>query len=387
MPIDTKIEGDPASVRAAATWLRDSLGGKVSDAIDSVYAARSTAESGWDGGAGEHFRARMTRGAVKADDLNKAVTDNAQNFDTFAADLQRFQADMQSVRTNAASAGLTVVGDVIEEPGPAPPSPGAPPVGEAATASAVASYNEVVLASNRHADLVEAYGEAQVAADEVRAQEQFVGDWMKNVLTDLRNKWFFVVSDLINGGAAALAAAHWSTMRQQARFIGSEAAKYGDLAMNAPEGTPKATIYRDFDWSRELSYRADDIAEAADRAESTAGKIGLKVGGGLAAAGVAYDIYQGKPVDQAIVSGGVGFGASVAAGAMIGSAIPFPIAGTAIGALAGAGVGIFTSGAVDSLYQNGFDSLGTAVSDGGSAVVDSGKAVGGLAKDAWDAIF
>jgi len=38
---------------------------------------------------------------------------------------------------------------------------------------------------------------------------------------------------------------------------------------------------------------------------------------------------------------------------VIGSVIPVPVMGTAVGALGGAVVGIFASGAVDSLYKNG----------------------------------
>lgn len=387
MPIDTKIEGSPDSVRAAASWLRDTLNGKVSAAVDDVYRARSTADSGWDGGAGDAFSSRMTKGAEKADHLCAAVTDCAQSFDTFAAELQRAQADMQTVRSNAATAGLTVVGDIIEEPGPAPPSPGTPPSGDAATPAAMESYNNAVLASNRHADLVRAFDDAKIGSDAARALEQFWGDWIKNVRNDVVDKWFFIVADLINGGAATLAAAHWSTLRKQAEFLADESAKYAELARNAAPGTPAATVYRDIDWSRQLAYGADDATAASSKVESAASKVGFRVGGGLSVAGVAYDIYNGKPVEQAIVSGGIGFGASVAAGAMIGTAIPVPVLGTAAGAIVGAGVGLFASGAVDSLYDNGFDSVGGAISDGASAVGDAGKAVGGLAEDAWNAIF
>ncbi len=112
-----------------------------------------------------------------------------------------------------------------------------------------------------------------------------------------------------------------------------------------------------------------------------------EVGGALAVAGVAYDIYNGKPVEQAVVSGAVGFGASVAAGAAIGTLIPVPVVGTAAGAVSGAVVGLFASGMVDSLYQNGTDSIGQAFDDGVKAVGDTGKTIGNLAEDAWHAIF
>ena len=77
-----------------------------------------------------------------------------------------------------------------------------------------------------------------------------------------------------------------------------------------------------------------------------------------------------------MAAGAGGFAASVAAGALIGSFIPVPGVGTAVGALGGAVVGTFTSGAIDSLFENGPD-LGTALGRGGEAVVDTGKAIGG----------
>ncbi|KAA0022474.1 hypothetical protein FOY51_12245 [Antrihabitans cavernicola] len=315
------------------------------------------------------------------------MTDSAQDFDTFAAELERAQTDMQTVRVNASGAGLTVVNGIIEEPGPAPPSPGAPPTGSVATPAAVGAFNAALLASNNHVALVKAYADAQSGADAARLVGRLATDTLKNVWGDIKSKWFFTVSDLVNGGAATLAAAHWSTLLKKSEQLADDCAKFLDLAKNAPPGTSAATIYRDVDLARDLRYGADDAAAASAKAEASAAKIGSKIGGGLALAGIAYDISQGKPVEQAVVSGGIGFGASVAAGAIIGTAIPVPILGTAAGAAAGAIAGLFASGAVDSMYQNGFDSVGGAISDGASAVGDTGKAVGGLAKDAWDAIF
>jgi hypothetical protein len=77
----------------------------------------------------------------------------------------------------------------------------------------------------------------------------------------------------------------------------------------------------------------------------------------------------------------------VAAGAAIGTLVPVPVLGTAIGALVGAGVGLFASGAVDSLYENGPTHIGDALADGAEAVGDAGAAIGDLATEAWHAIF
>jgi hypothetical protein len=64
-----------------------------------------------------------------------------------------------------------------------------------------------------------------------------------------------------------------------------------------------------------------------------------------------------------------------------------PVVGTAVGAVGGAVVGVFASGAVDSLWQNGIGDVGGAIEDGAQAVGDAGESVGGLAKGAWDAVF
>jgi hypothetical protein len=302
----------------------------------------------------------MESGATKVDVLDTAITSNAQVLDDFAAELQRAQSEMQTVRDAAMNAGLSVDGFIIQD-----------------------AVEE---------STVDAYNAAFHAAEAARTIAKIGADTVKNAWTDLRTKWFFVVADLINGGAAAaLVDVHVSTMMKHSDYLAGEAARTMNAAKSAAAGTPAALIYRDVDHARALAHQADDVAKAADSTKANAGRIGLKLGGGLAVAGVVYDVANGKDVEQAVVSGAAGFGASVlagtATGALIGSAIPIPGVGTAMGAVVGAGVGIFTSGAVDSLYQNGIGSLGDAISDGATAVTDTGKAIGGLAKGAWDAIF
>jgi uncharacterized protein YukE len=355
MPIDTKIEGDPEAVRSTADWLGSTLATKIGQTVDDIHSARTTAGADWHGDAADAFVSRMTTGAAKADGLQTAVGNSAQAIDRYADELRRAQTEMESIRQSAASAGLAVDGFMINDPD----------------------------VPEKYA----AYATALNAADAARAVEKLAADTLKNVWADLSSKWFFVVGDLINGAAGTLLAAHSSTLLKHSKFLAEESEKFLNLAKAAPEGSAAALIYRDFDASRALANSADDAAKAAASAESSAGRLGLKVGGALAVGGIAYDIANGKDIDQAIVSGGVGFGASVLAGAAIGTAIPVPIVGTAVGALGGAVVGVFASGAVDSLYENGIGAVGDAISDGASAVTDTGKALGGLAEDAWNAIF
>ncbi|MEC3977961.1 hypothetical protein [Amycolatopsis sp. H20-H5] len=388
MAIDTKIAGSPESVRGVSHWLRESLAKGVSDAASTIYTARNSADAGWHGPASDAFRTKMTGGAEKTDGLATASRDVAQKFDDYAAELHRAQEDMRTVRASAAAAGLKVDGETIVEPGPPPSGPGAAPTGDAATPEAVKAHNDAVIAQNAHNAKVNAYDAAQHAADAARTVGRLAADMLKNVWADVSSKWFLVIGDLASGAGGTLAAAHSSILMKQSKFLTEEAAKYLDMAKTSPAGSTASTIYKDFDASRAAAYSADDAAAAAAKTERSAGRIGLKVGGALAVAGIVYDIVAtDKPVGQAIVSGGIGFGASVAAGALIGTAIPVPVLGTAVGAVGGAVVGLFASGAVDSLYQNGIGAVGDAVADGASAVADAGKAVGGLVADAWDAIF
>lgn len=159
----------------------------------------------------------------------------------------------------------------------------------------------------------------------------------------------------------------------------------------APPGTPARLVYDDWDSAARLSSRSAGLAESAERVKGTAGKFVFRAGAGLAVAGVVYDIHNGKPVEQAVVSGAAGFAASVAAGAATGAAIgtivPIPVVGTVGGAVVGAAAGLFVSGAVDSMYQEGVLSVRQAWAGGTKALEDTGHAITDAAGDVWHAIF
>lgn len=120
------------------------------------------------------------------------------------------------------------------------------------------------------------------------------------------------------------------------------------------------------------------------------------LGAVTAGLGVVYDIRAGESVQQAVVSNGLSFGASVGAGALAGSLIGGPV-GTFVGGVVGAGAYAFTSGMVDSWYEDGFsvghslvegaESVASTAQDLGNIAQSAGEAVVGGAKDAWNAIF
>ena len=135
-------------------------------------------------------------------------------------------------------------------------------------------------------------------------------------------------------------------------------------------------FYDDLDHYTALGRHGDALVADAARVERAGKFVPPKIGGALAVAGIGYDIATGKDPVQAVAAGGGGFLASVAAGAAIGTLIPIPGVGTAVGALGGAVVGTFASGAIDSLFENGLD-VGEAGKRGLEAVTDTGKAIGG----------
>jgi hypothetical protein len=121
-----------------------------------------------------------------------------------------------------------------------------------------------------------------------------------------------------------------------------------------------------------------EVREGAGKAASALKNAGRGLTGALAVGGIAYDIANGKPVAQAVTAGATSWAAATAAGAVVGSFVPVPVVGTLVGAGAGFVVGAFTSGAVNSLFENGPTDIGTAIDAGGKSVVDTGKAIGSL---------
>lgn len=355
MSIDTHIDGDPESVRQVARWLKGGLSPALEQAADTVFAARNRIDAAWDGPASQVAIPKLTAGADGAVKMSGAALGHAQQIDDFAAGLQKALDMMAGARRDASAAGLSVVGEVIEEPS--------------------------------SDDRAAAYGIALDTAHAARVVEREAAEALAQVWTNPYVDWFFLAADVLDAAAMSVVDVQVWALTEKSAWLTGESRRYIDLALNAPEGTPASVVYRDVDYANTTAARAVDVAETAEDLASKAERVSLRVGGGLAVAGTAWDIYNGKPADQAIVSAGVSFGASVAAGAAIGTLIPAPVLGTVVGAGVGAAVGIFTSGAVDTLYEDGLGSAGDAVVDGWDELYDTGASIGDLATGAWDALF
>ena len=242
--------------------------------------------------------------------------------------------------------------------------------------------------------LVAAYKVAEAAVLAARQLWTLAVEVHRNVWLEISTKPVFFLANVGSGTVGALAALNTDTLRKHAEFLAGESQKFLDLARSAPAGTPAAVIYRDMDTARVFTTSTDDALAAATRSDAVARASGIKLGGVLAAASVAYDVLvTDKPVGQAVVSGTAGFGASLAAGMLAGGIAGslLPVFGTGVGIVAGgtagAVAGLFTSGAVDAMYTHGTGDVGGAISAGFEAVHNTGVAVGEVVEEAWDEIF
>jgi hypothetical protein len=164
---------------------------------------------------------------------------------------------------------------------------------------------------------------------------------------------------------------------------------------------PKDDIYALMDEAAKVNT---SIAEKHG-ALRTGLRVGSKLSRGLlvlGVAGTAYGVYDdiqhGESATQAVVSNGGGFlaglGASAFAGAVTGTAVGLfiappagTIAGAVVGTIIGGAVGIFTSGAIDHLFEDAQAGFGDTLKAGMDEVADTGVAIGDLATGAWHAIF
>ncbi|WP_433790146.1 hypothetical protein [Actinoplanes sp. CA-252034] len=116
MPIDTRLDGNPATLYAGSQYLRARLGFEVDGAATTLRAVGDEARHGWLGSAGAAFSDRMTAAATRADALRAEVDATALTFSQYADMLTSAQTTMLVARQIAASGGLIVAGTMILDP-------------------------------------------------------------------------------------------------------------------------------------------------------------------------------------------------------------------------------------------------------------------------------
>jgi uncharacterized protein YukE len=399
--IDTEIKGKPGSVESAASWLRGSAATGISEGAHALQRARSEATSDWGGDAGPAFASRMQSAHGKATALQDNATRCASALDSYAGSLRSCQDRMTGIRERAAGAGLTVHGFVIQDPGPGPARP-PDRSGERMPLPQLEAYEASVREYNAHQQLITAYSEAATAAGEVRttyaqaagqlADEYDGMSWLDATLNG---------TDFVAGAVLSrMSRYHAKILDNDARYWAREADRWRDYMRNKDYrsvGDPRRVYDLDAQHQDYLDERARTSGSAADDAVRTErfGGLAKGVSRGLVGVGILVDLHDGESVPQAVASNVGGYAAGVgvtvavdagttmlaatAAGAAMGSAVP--VVGTAVGAVVGLGVGVFASGAIDSLFENGPD-VGAAWDAGTEAVTDTVGAVGDGIKSA-----
>ncbi len=358
MPIDTFIAGNPTDIRRVEDWIRTTLGTTITSVADAAARARRIADDAWEGDASKTYLDRSSEHVHAIDDFHERTSRTADVFAGLAGELSRALFDMADIRARAATAGLSVFTDMISEP---------PPAYDEATTQRAAAYEE-----------------ARGAAEAVHARWSVAVATATNTWTGHPWSASFLVSTALDYVDKTLQGRIADLLTVQ--HLRTEAIREMERFLTLSPDTPYDELRRLFGCAREplddlvaTTGRLDDMASMSRTAGRAAGAIGL-------VAGVGLDYFAGgESLEQAVVSNGVGLAASIATGAAVGSAVGsiVPGAGTAFGAVVGAGVGtaagIFTSGAVDNLYESSTESVWRAIGAGWEEVESAAAATGKLA--------
>lgn len=403
--LDTRVDGTPESIRAVGRWLKDSFGTQADELATSVFRARSDAAGAWEGPASTAFGDRAKVLADAADAARDSGVVAEREVERLAAALGRALDDMATVRTTAGAAGLTVLGTVVSDPGGrltvtgSSPAPDAPPQEKEQherTVQRVATRNAKVDAFETACSEAEAVFDTWATAVE-DASASWVR-WDKELVS--------LTADFLTGAAsAALVLKVAPILMGQSQFHLQSALRL--RAHAASIVTPTSRVIDPRQFYRLLDDADAHLADAARYADDARNvRIPKNIGRALGILGIVAtgysiheDMEEGESAAQAVTSNVGGLAAGMAAGALagapigaaIGTAIPIPgvgtVAGLAVGAVVGSVVGAFTSGAIDSMFENGVDDVGAAVDAGLEEVGNLGEAVGDLASDTWDSIF
>ncbi len=371
MPINTKIDGDPDSVRRAATWLRSDLQASVRDCGSQVYRARTHAESGWRGEASSLFQGKMTTAGRGVDVVDSDTGGLAQSFDHYADSLHTAQAGMLRAKDIAGGAGLTVHGDVIEDPGPAPTAPQSLATDGSATPEQIQTHDQAVLAGQDYQRKVRAFNDAKQEADRANGIVDGAKRFTQSFWKELESKKYINATDFINGLAGDLIARHKSILGKDAQRLTDEARTAEARYLRSPGGSPEAKFQEELRLSKVLG-----ASELESEAETIGRRFASKIpviGWGISAAGVGWDVYHGKAPGKAIFSGVAGTLGAIA----VAAAVP----GIGWAAAAGIGAGVLVGMGADWAYDHLVpDGVKHKIDDGlravGHGLENAGKAVG-----------
>ncbi|MBB3662885.1 uncharacterized protein YukE [Prauserella sediminis] len=403
MPIDTEVKADAASIRSVAQWSQN-----ADTAGTQVYGARGDSESTWTGEASDGFRSTMTKFGGQIDGLSTDLSRTSSQLNSHADDIHTAKSRMSQALEIARNGGLTISGNIIQEPGPAPAAPAPLPTDEKPSPRQQQIHDQATQAQAAHEKQVKAYVEAERSATPARealikSQQTFV-----RFAKGYAEKAPINIADISTGLAGAVAqrtsqyraaakaldpaieraAAYaksgrtnpYAQARADALEIERRLAKQAELNRATATRTArmvdklpkhlKTALTTNFDFGKAESAKAGSNP-ALRGATKFASKIPV-FGAGLTAVGVGMDIRGGKDPGKAIASGAGSFVAGSLATAAVASAggpVGWAVAG---GAVVSAGVGL----AIDEWGDDVADMAGDAVDWTGDRLSDAGESIG-----------
>lgn len=374
--LDTRVEGSPAAVTAAAGWLRDTLAKQLEKAGDEQQDARNDARSRWEGETASSYQ-NLAGDVLKATDKHEErVRRAATALDDYAFRLKDLEEDMRSIRGRASAGGLTVAGTVISPPPDVPSTEFEP--GSAEEAAYERAMAKVELWNTLVEDAAADYRafvdwvDTNLPSDVADAREKDASDTVFETLQELFPNFAAGAGAGLTGFALVGKSEDY---KAQARELRRRSRVSGDPRVRGSADTPGGRA------------QLDDLIGKAD----WLGRGGRFLGG---PGGILIDVYFGVREGQetgdwtrvALTTGtsiavGVGVTALVAAGVVTAPAWAVVVGAGALAAGAAWGVG--------QIYDNWDDITdwtGDRVDDVTGFVSDTWDDATDVVGDAWDSV-
>jgi uncharacterized protein YukE len=371
VPLNTKVDGDPGSIRLTAGWLQK-MSKRLDDSARLAHQAGTSSEGTWEGPTAEAFRSTVAGVKPRITAVADGYDHLRGSLDAHADSLSSVQKDMARAKQIARDGGLTVAGDTIYEP-TAPPTP--QPLGKHPSNTEKQAHKDAKAAVDTYNRQMKAYKEAAEIVRAAREKEDKAIETLKRALNYISKNETGFAADLTSGLAGASFIAFSDRANKNASKFRRLQNKYETKAAQAraryqalrSQRISRFNIVKRFTNAvRQGTSLASaegagaKAASAASTAESYLAKAGrfAKFGKAVPFAGTAVAVIGGvndytsgrESAAQAATStlGGVAAGAAV--GAAVGSVVP--VAGTAVGAVVGAGVGAITSMEIDAHWDD-----------------------------------
>lgn len=188
--LNTVVEADAESCRAAARWLNELYTG-VHDLGTGLHKAESESESAWEGEAGDAFRTLVSSNAGDADQTAEFLNRTRIALEKFADSITTVTARIEQARTVAQQGGLVVTSTTIEEP-PTPNVPLYSPAPGARSENRERSSEDQKILADYQA-LVEVWTEVKVTVDDARSTEQKAHEALTAGLTMMKDFTSYLV--------------------------------------------------------------------------------------------------------------------------------------------------------------------------------------------------